>query len=158
MLVNLARKVYRPFSSARTFLGLPALVGGGISRLCSRSLHSDPEIWDREDHPKISGEKRELEGISLLEAAQHQELDIEGACEASLACSTCHVILDKETYDSLEPPSEREEDILDMAPQVCETSRLACQVEVNEKLSGGSIRLPMMTRNFYVDGFKPVPH
>ncbi|KAH8739094.1 ferredoxin-like protein Fd1 [Cryptosporidium ryanae] len=126
-----------------------------------RFHHSDPELWESNNCKKIDGEKKVIsspKGVSLLEAAQHEDLDIEGACEASLACSTCHVILDKEIYDKLDPPTEREEDMLDMAPQVCETSRLACQLKVDEKLTHGSIKLPMITRNFYVDGFKPSPH
>ncbi|KAJ1613090.1 putative ferredoxin-like protein Fd1 [Cryptosporidium canis] len=186
MASTLIRRLGRPASSG-VLSRLPALYRGVFSWSCGRRFHhSDPELWTREDHPKIklsfvlrNGEKKIFyspKDVSLLEAAQHEELDIEGACEASLACSTCHVILDKpmkpgsterptdkirdwgEIYDGLEPPSEREEDMLDMAPQVCETSRLACQIRVDEKLTKGNIRLPNATRNFYVDGFKPSPH
>ncbi|KAK6587978.1 hypothetical protein RS030_71116 [Cryptosporidium xiaoi] len=133
-----------------------------------RFHHSDPELWKSNDCQKIklsfilrNGEKKVVsspKGVSLLEAAQHEDLDIEGACEASLACSTCHVILDKEIYEKLDAPTEREEDMLDMAPQVCETSRLACQLKVDERLTHGNIKLPAITRNFYVDGFKPSTH
>eukprot|EP00954_Amorphochlora_amoebiformis_P030902 1395372-Amorphochlora_amoeboformis.AAC.1 len=49
------------------------------------------------------------------------KLYLEGACEASLACSTCHVILDDNTYDKLEMPEEQEDDMLD---QAVSTSRM----------------------------------
>lgn len=38
-----------------------------------------------------------------------------GACESSMACSTCHVVLEDGVYESLEPACEDEEDMLDMA-------------------------------------------
>ncbi|KAH8584364.1 ferredoxin Fd1 [Cryptosporidium sp. chipmunk genotype I] len=167
MLNNLILRISKPISSGISST-LPCFGKRALLSSCKRFFHSDPQLWSKEDHPKIklsfilrSGEKKVFnapKNVSLLEAAQHEELDIEGACEASLACSTCHVILDKEVYNELEPPSEREEDMLDMAPQVCETSRLACQINVDERLTKGNIRLPNMTRNFYVDGFKPLPH
>eukprot|EP00918_Siedleckia_nematoides_P098667 GHVU01215795.1.p1 GENE.GHVU01215795.1~~GHVU01215795.1.p1 ORF type:complete len:170 (-),score=13.44 GHVU01215795.1:892-1401(-) len=81
-----------------------------------------------------------------------------GACEASLACSTCHVIVDADTYERLPEPSEREEDLLDLAPCLTETSRLCCQLYVSEELRGAEFTLPPMTRNFYVDGHVPDTH
>ena len=38
-----------------------------------------------------------------------------GACEGSVACSTCHVILTPEYYDLLPEPDDDENDMLDMA-------------------------------------------
>ncbi len=58
-------------------------------------------------------------GQHLLDLAHRCGIDMEGACEASLACSTCHVILEPAVYDALPPPSEKEEDLLDMAPGLC---------------------------------------
>ena len=43
-------------------------------------------------------------GDHLLEVAHSNEIDLEGACEASLACSTCHVILEDKIYDGLDYP------------------------------------------------------
>lgn len=83
---------------------------------------------------------------------------IEGACEASLACSTCHVILSSEHFDLLEEPSEQEEDMLDMAPCLAPTSRLSCQIILKPELTGMVVNLPKFTRNFYVDGHVPEPH
>lgn len=60
-------------------------------------------------------------GQHILEVAHANNIDLEGACEASLACSTCHVILDKEYYDKLPLPVEDEEDMLDLAFGLTET-------------------------------------
>mmetsp|Transcript_25353 Transcript_25353/g.73094 ORF Transcript_25353/g.73094 Transcript_25353/m.73094 type:complete len:164 (-) Transcript_25353:120-611(-) len=97
-------------------------------------------------------------GTSVLEAAHQNSIDLEGACEASLACSTCHVILSQEVYNAGLEPSEDEEDMLDLAPCLTPTSRLGCQVIVDEKLRDAEVELPKMTLNFYVDGFVPTPH
>ncbi|KAH0488064.1 MAG: hypothetical protein KVP17_003928 [Porospora cf. gigantea B] len=94
-------------------------------------------------------------GTTVLDAAHHYDIDLEGACEASLACSTCHVILDRESYDKLPPASDREDDLLNMAPCLEETSRLGCQVKC---LPHMGVKLPRTTLNFYVDGFVPKPH
>ncbi|KAJ1646735.1 mitochondrial matrix iron-sulfur protein, partial [Dispira simplex] len=97
-------------------------------------------------------------GDSLLEIAHANNIDLEGACEASLACSTCHVILDEDVYDRLEEPSDEENDMLDLAFGLTETSRLGCQVRMSKDLNGMTVYLPAATRNMAVDGFKPKPH
>ncbi len=51
----------------------------------------------------------------MLQAAHDNDIDLEGACECSIACSTCHVIVDADYYDKLEEAGEAEEDMLDMA-------------------------------------------
>ena len=86
-------------------------------------------------------------GQSLLEVAHHNKIDLEGACEGSLACSTCHVIVDKEFFDILGDASEDEEDMLDMAFGLTVTSRLGCQIIITEQLDGLRVRLPGATRN-----------
>ena len=70
-------------------------------------------------------------GQHILEIAKNYDLDLEGACEASLACSTCHVILPQNIYSELEDPVEEEEDLLDLAFGLTGTSRLGCQVFVS---------------------------
>ncbi|KAG9038992.1 hypothetical protein FRB95_013670 [Tulasnella sp. JGI-2019a] len=55
------------------------------------------------------------EGENLLDIAHEHDIDLEGACEGSLACSTCHVILSPEYYDKLPEPVDEENDMLDMA-------------------------------------------
>ncbi|XP_034854564.1 ferredoxin-2, mitochondrial isoform X2 [Mirounga angustirostris] len=80
------------------------------------------------------------------------------ACEASLACSTCHVYVSEDHLDLLPPPTEREDDMLDMAPLLQENSRLGCQIVLTPELEGAEFTLPKITRNFYVDGHVPKPH
>jgi len=96
------------------------------------------------------GKRHEVEvavGTTLLEAAHANDIDIEGACEGSLSCSTCHVIVEPEDYERLVPPSEDEEDMLDLAFGLTPTSRLGCQITVTEELDGLVVRLPTETRN-----------
>lgn len=75
-----------------------------------------------------------------------------GACEGSVACSTCHVILPEEYYDLLPEPDDDENDMLDMAFGLTETSRLGCQVKMTKELDGLTCTLPSATRNMFVDG------
>ncbi|MCS6921810.1 MAG: ferredoxin family 2Fe-2S iron-sulfur cluster binding protein [Elioraea sp.] len=96
------------------------------------------------------GTRREVDaplGLSVLEIAHRHGIDIEGACEGSLACSTCHVIVERKWFDMLEPPTEDEEDMLDLAFGLEETSRLGCQIVMTEELDGLTVRLPKATRN-----------
>lgn len=97
-------------------------------------------------------------GISLLKAAHMFQVELEGACEESLACSTCHVILEERVFDKIPRASEREEDLLDLAPCLTATSRLGCQVQVDDLPKGAIVTLPKSTVNFYVDGHVPKPH
>jgi 2Fe-2S ferredoxin len=96
------------------------------------------------------GTRREVDaplGLSVLEIAHRHDVDIEGACEGSLACSTCHVIVDPEWYELLKEASEDEEDMLDLAFGLTATSRLGCQIVITEELDGLVVRLPKSTRN-----------
>lgn len=87
------------------------------------------------------------EGLSVLEAARANDIPIEGACEGSLACSTCHVIVDEEFFDLLPTPSEEEEDMLDLAFGLTSTSRLGCQIRMSNDLDGLVVRLPSEVKN-----------
>jgi 2Fe-2S ferredoxin len=86
-------------------------------------------------------------GLSILEVAHKHGIDIEGACEGSLACSTCHVIIDPTWYDRLAKASEDEEDMLDLAFGLEKTSRLGCQIVMSESLDGLRVKLPSSVRN-----------
>ena len=90
-------------------------------------------------------------GLSVLEIAHRNNIDLEGACEGSLACSTCHVIVDPEWYDVLEGASEDEEDMLDLAFGLTHTSRLGCQIKMTDELDGLTVTLPTATRNMMVE-------
>ena len=99
---------------------------------------------------ELNGQPREVDapvGLSVLEVAHKHGVDIEGACEGSLACSTCHVIVDPAWAAKLDKPSEDEEDMLDLAFGLEKTSRLGCQIVITEALDGLTVRLPAATRN-----------
>jgi len=96
------------------------------------------------------GSRRDVDaplGLSVLEIAHKHGVDIEGACEGSLACSTCHVIVDESWFTKLESPTEDEEDMLDLAFDLQETSRLGCQLIMTDKLDGLVVKLPSGSRN-----------
>ena len=99
---------------------------------------------------KTDGTRVEVDapiGLSVLEIAHRNNLDLEGACEGSLACSTCHVIVDPEWYETLQEATEDEEDMLDLAFGLTRTSRLGCQIIITEELDGLTVSLPAGTRN-----------
>jgi 2Fe-2S ferredoxin len=89
-------------------------------------------------------------GLSLLEVAHQNNIELEGACEGSLACSTCHVIVESEWYDLLPTATEDEEDMLDLAFGLTHTSRLGCQIIMTDELDGLVVKLPSATRNMQV--------
>jgi len=119
------------------------------------------------------------EGDDILSIAHEHDIDLEGtvspywlalpfiiyydthvagACEGSVACSTCHVILSPEHYDLLPEPEDDENDMLDMAFGLSETSRLGCQIRLTRELDGMTATLPAATRNMFVDGQLSVCH
>lgn len=100
------------------------------------------------------GNRREVTaptGHSVLQIAWDNGIDIEGACEGAMACSTCHVVVEPEWYPRLEEPSEDEEDMLDLAPGLKRTSRLGCQIVMTEALDGLVVHLPGATRNLLLE-------
>lgn len=111
---------------------------------------------------ETDGEEKHVKvpvGTSMLEAAHENDIELEGACEGSCACSTCHVIvMDMDYYNRLPDPTDEENDMLDLAFGLTETSRLGCQIEAKPEIDGIRLALPIATRNFAVDGYKPKPH
>ena len=104
---------------------------------------------------KTDGSRVEVDaplGLSVLEIAHRNDIDLEGACEGSLACSTCHVVVDPEWYELLVPAKEDEEDMLDLAFGLTRTSRLGCQIIITEELDGLTVSLPAGTRNMMASG------
>lgn len=97
-------------------------------------------------------------GDNLMYLAHRHEIPMEGACEASLACTTCHCYIEGNYSSKLPTAEEKEDDLLDLAPFLKENSRLGCQIILNKDLEGMEVRLPKATRNFYVDGHTPKPH
>ena len=97
-------------------------------------------IFVEPDGKEVSVEAQN--GLSLLEVAHNNGISLEGACEGSLACSTCHIIVEKEFFEKLPEPSEEEEDMLDLADGLKPTSRLGCQIEVTDELDGLRVSIP----------------
>ncbi|OCT57905.1 hypothetical protein XELAEV_18002901mg [Xenopus laevis] len=85
------------------------------------------------------------EGESLLEVVIRHHLNIDGfgACEGTLACSTCHLIFDQKVFEKLSEVSDEEMDMLDLAFALTETSRLGCQVCMKKALDGLTVRVPV---------------
>lgn len=84
-------------------------------------------------------------GDSLLDVVINNHLDFDGfgACEGTLACSTCHLVFKPGDFSRLkETPSDEELDMLDLAYGLCETSRLGCQVYLTKELSGMEVKVP----------------
>ena len=86
-------------------------------------------------------------GDVLLDVAQAHLMPLEGTCEGQMACSTCHVIVAPDDFARLPRASEMEEDLLDLAAHVTRTSRLACQIWLDEALGALAVRMPPGSRN-----------
>lgn len=99
-------------------------------------------------HHKFSFDLRMKEGENFMvcatEGSGREVLSeyLECTCAGNMSCSTCHIILDPETYAKLDPPSEAELDMLDLAYEPTDTSRLGCQIDMEQKLDGMTITLP----------------
>ena len=87
-------------------------------------------------------------GQRLLDVAWAAREPLEGACEGVMACSTCHVIVDRDDFERLPPATEEEEDLLDLAAHATRTSRLACQIILTEDMTSLSVRVPPEARNW----------
>lgn len=83
-------------------------------------------------------------GVTLLEAAHSNGVPLQGACEGSLACTTCHVVLDPETYRrTVSSLTEKEEDLLDQAKHLTHTSRLGCQLRLSQLFHQKTVHIPV---------------
>jgi ferredoxin, 2Fe-2S len=99
---------------------------------------------------EANGTRREVESPAnrtLLSIAHANKIPIEGACEGSMACSTCHVIVDPAWYGKLKPAGTEESDMLDLTYGITKTSRLGCQILLTDELDGLVVALPSETRN-----------
>jgi ferredoxin len=81
-------------------------------------------------------------GTDLLSTAHDNDIELEGACGGELACSTCHLIFDPDIFDSLPEKDDDEDDMLDLAFEVTDTSRLGCQIQVQENFDGMTVQIP----------------
>ena len=81
-------------------------------------------------------------GTTMLELAHDNDVDIEGVCGGSLACATCHLHIESSWLGKLEAASEEELDMMELAHDRKENSRLGCQIVVTEALDGLTVSLP----------------
>lgn len=82
-------------------------------------------------------------GATVMETAKTNLIDgIEAECGGACACATCHVYVDAAWRETVGPPSEMEEDMLDFAFDVREGSRLSCQIKVTDDLDGLVVEVP----------------
>lgn len=96
------------------------------------------------------GQSKEVEaeeGARVLDVAQTHGIEMEGACEGAMACSTCHVILSEHDFDRFPEPREEEDDLLDIAFGAKPTSRLGCQLTLEAAHDGVRLHLPAQTRS-----------
>lgn len=94
---------------------------------------------------KPDGSEHKIEardGTSLMEVGRDSNMGIEGTCGGSLSCASCHVYFDEADYKKLGVPSEDESDMLDLSFNLTPTSRLGCQIKLDEKLSGLRVYVP----------------
>ncbi|XP_054448495.1 adrenodoxin, mitochondrial [Pteronotus mesoamericanus] len=83
-------------------------------------------------------------GDSLLDVVVENNLDIDGfgACEGTLACSTCHLIFEKHIYEKLDAITDEENDMLDLAYGLTDRSRLGCQVCLTKSMDKMTVQVP----------------
>jgi 2Fe-2S ferredoxin len=98
-------------------------------------------------HEILCPEGKEIDvapGTTICDTLLANGIEIEHACEKSCACTTCHVIV-REGYESLDPPAEKEDDLLDMAWGLELTSRLSCQARMKD--TPVTVEIPKYTIN-----------
>ncbi|MBU6460121.1 MAG: ISC system 2Fe-2S type ferredoxin [Proteobacteria bacterium] len=103
-------------------------------------------------HPVLCPEGLVIEGkpgITVCDTLLENGVELEHACEKSCACTTCHVYV-RDGYDSLEGPSEAEDDMLDRAWGLDPDSRLGCQALLGEDEL--VIEIPRYTINMVKEG------
>src|SRR5690606_21030329 len=95
---------------------------------------------------EANGEVRKVEAkvdSSVMQTAVENDIPgIIAECRGSCACATCHVYVEQEWLDKLEPPSELEAAMLEFADNAQPNSRLSCQIRITEAISGLTVRTP----------------
>jgi 2Fe-2S ferredoxin len=82
-------------------------------------------------------------GMTVMEAAvKNMVPGIDADCGGACACATCHVYVEAEWIDATGKRSEMEEDMLDFAFDVRDSSRLSCQIKVTDALDGLIVHVP----------------
>ncbi|XP_026749394.1 adrenodoxin [Galleria mellonella] len=155
--MNIARISYRTllktFNSPKSYINKYNYLGTSFSNHGSAVPLSTTKLRLKDEKVKLTfilhdGKRLETEanvGDTLLDVVVNNDLNIEGygACEGTLTCSTCHVILKKKDYDKLpEEACEEERDMLDLAYGLTDTSRLGCQITLTKDMDGLEVTVP----------------
>ena len=141
-------------SSARSLgaAGLKALAGMAAEQAAARAGRNPVEIPVCVPHERHTFTVAGYEGDTVQDLQQESE-DLaryfECACGGNAACSTCHVIVDAKSFAKLEPASRAEEDMLDYAYGLEETSRLGCQITLTTACSGMVLTVPDGVNNMW---------
>lgn len=122
-----------------------------VQSFCRNLSTSQPKLQNEEievTFVRANGDRIKAKGKlgdSLLDVVVNNQLDLDGfgACEGTLTCSTCHLIFSKADFDALpEKPGDEELDMLDLAYELTDTSRLGCQIVLTKELNGLEVRVP----------------
>ena len=82
-------------------------------------------------------------GLTVMEGAVQNDIPgIDADCGGGMACATCHIYIDDNWIDKLPPKEDGEEDMLDMAFEPKQNSRLSCQLTVSDELEGLVVNIP----------------
>ena len=123
-------------------------LSGSLSKELQKKYHKrSVRIIEGDTVKVVRGEFDGVDGKVTKVSLENNGINIEGACEGSMACSTCHVIVDSSWFCKLEPASEEEEDLLDLTLGLTACSRLGCQIVMTESLDGIIVTLPTNTNN-----------
>ena len=80
--------------------------------------------------------------FTLMEALRDKGYDIEASCGGCCACATCHVYFSDADFARVGSPSDDEMDMLELAFGLTPTSRLGCQITIDENLDGLVVKVP----------------
>lgn len=135
-----------PAAGTRPGCGSAAVRAARLLSLSARAvLSSEDKItvhFINRDGDKLTAKGKP--GDSLLDVVVDNNLDIDGfgACEGTLACSTCHLIFEDHIFEKLDAITDEEMDMLDLAYGLTETSRLGCQICLKKSMDGMTVRVP----------------
>ena len=82
-------------------------------------------------------------GLTVMEGAVQNDIPgIDADCGGGMSCATCHVYVNEEWLSKLPAKEDGEEDMLDMAFEPKQNSRLSCQLTVSDELDGLVVNIP----------------
>ena len=104
------------------------------------------KIMSKITYIENNGKEHKIEvsnGLTVMEGAVQNNIPgIDAECGGSMACATCHVYVKEEWFNKLPKKEDGEEDMLDMAFEPKQNSRLSCQLTVSDELDGLVVNIP----------------